>query len=68
MEKYPKLAGEAEEYEMTREELIENFWKKIKLMNELEDGKWITDVAEHASASIFVWSGIAQNIDPLQPH
>ena len=35
MKKHPKLKGEKEEYEMTREEMIENYWKKIKLINEL---------------------------------
>ena len=57
MEKYPKLAGEAEEYEMTREELIENYWKKIKLISELDGGKWITQSLEHMD-NFFMWSGL----------
>ena len=39
---YPQLSGQAEEYEMTREELMEHQWKKIKLLNEV-DPKWITN-------------------------
>ena len=49
MEKYPELAGEAEEYEMTREEVVENFWKKIKLLTELDGGKWINESLEQMS-------------------
>ena len=47
VEKNPELMGEAKEYEMTREELMENCWKKTKLMNELDGGKWIINSLEH---------------------
>ena len=37
MEKNPELLGSAEEYEMTREELIEHYWKKVKIISEKGD-------------------------------
>ena len=67
MEKYPQLAGEAKEYEMTREELIENFWKKLKLINEVENGKWILEGSQHLRR-VSQWDAFAQSINPLQPH
>ena len=36
------MKGSAEEYEMTREELLEHYWKRIKLINEAEP-KWMTE-------------------------
>ena len=67
MAKYPKLNGEAAEYEMTREEVIENFWKKIKIVNELNDGKWMVENSKNLKNQ-FGWSGAAQNVDPLTLH
>ena len=58
MERMPELLGDPAEYEMTREELIGNFWKKIKVMNELDDGKWSLEGGEHAK-SIYQWDSYA---------
>ena len=30
----PELLGSAEDFEMTRDELIEHYWKKVKIINE----------------------------------
>ena len=64
IERNPSLNGEAEEYEMTREELIANFWKKIKIMNEVDDGKWMLEGAEHTK-NIYQWDIYMQSINPL---
>ena len=34
MNQNPELLGSAEDFEMTRDELIEHYWKKVKIINE----------------------------------
>ncbi len=66
-DKYPQIMhGTAEEIEMTREEVMEHYWKKIKLINELEP-KWITQNSELLD-NMVSWNAAHQHTNPLTLH
>ena len=65
-EKYPELQARPEEYEMTRDELFELQWKRVKLVNEVA-GEWITNAS--ALGKNFVgWAAGLQNGSPIALH
>ena len=45
-EKYPALKPDFSEYEMTREEMIEDYWKKNKLIFEVGFDKYFRHIPE----------------------
>ena len=66
MEKNPELLGSGDEYEMTREELMEHYWKKIKVVSEKGD-KYITRNNEFMN-KFWNWGSFLQNTSPLTLH
>ena len=66
MEKNPELLGSGEEYEMTREELIEHHWKKIKIISEKGD-QYITQNMDLMN-KFWNWGSFLQSVSPLTLH
>ena len=66
MDENPELLGSADDYEMTREELIEHYWKKVKIISEKGD-EYISNNSALVR-NLFMWSFSLQNLSPLILH
>ena len=66
MAENPELLGSADDYEMTREELIEHYWKKVKIISEKGD-EYISNNSSLIRKG-FMWSFALQNLSPLILH
>ena len=63
MEHESIMCGSSDEYEMTRDELLEHYWKKIKFVMENKP-EWHLKNSELIEKG-FSWSSFQQNINPL---
>ena len=64
--KYPELRTQPEELEMTREELLGSYWKKIKLTNEVA-GEWFSQ-GTGMTNNFTNWGGKMIDMAPLTLH
>ena len=66
-EKYPELKGDFSEFEMTREEMIEDYWKKNKKIFEVGYDRFFANIPEEFS-KMFSFTALDQGINPFALH